>query len=81
MGTGVRPWLAAILKSGAMAEHAIPWATLVPGRSLSQIKRRFKLMKVFIPGHAHLAFEALVIKVVEKFTPELLKAKTLALAP
>jgi hypothetical protein len=33
------------------------------GRSLSQIKRRFKLMKTFISGHVHLGFEALVIKV------------------
>eukprot|EP00227_Mantoniella_beaufortii_P006952 CAMPEP_0197610412 /NCGR_PEP_ID=MMETSP1326-20131121/53269_1 /TAXON_ID=1155430 /ORGANISM="Genus nov. species nov., Strain RCC2288" /LENGTH=416 /DNA_ID=CAMNT_0043178927 /DNA_START=178 /DNA_END=1425 /DNA_ORIENTATION=- len=71
--------LEALLKSGAEGEQTVPWETLVPGRSLSQIVRRWKLMKVLIPGHLHMGFDPLVQKVVEKFIPDLHKA--LALPP
>mmetsp|Transcript_19020 Transcript_19020/g.30758 ORF Transcript_19020/g.30758 Transcript_19020/m.30758 type:complete len:211 (+) Transcript_19020:901-1533(+) len=62
--------LEAIQKSGVEVEHAIPWATLVPDRSLSQIKRRYKLIKHQIPNHNKLPFDALVEKLVEKYLIE-----------
>lgn len=62
--------LMTIQKSGVEAEHAIPWATLVPNRSLSQIKRRYKLIKNSIPNHNKLSFDALVEKLVEKYLKE-----------
>ena len=62
--------LTAIQKSGAELEHTVPWATLVPDRSLSQIKRRFKLMKAAIPNHNKLSFDDLVEKLVAKYLVE-----------
>ena len=59
--------LTAIQKSGAEAEHAVPWATLVPERSLSQIKRRFKLMKAAVPNHNNLSFDDLMEKLVARY--------------
>ena len=62
--------LTAIQKSGVDAEHAIPWATLVPKRSLRQIKRRYKVMKNSIPNHNKLSFDTLVEKLVDKYFKE-----------
>lgn len=59
--------LEAIRASGAEVEHAVPWETLVPNRNLSQIKRRYKLMKQSITGHNKLSFDELLEKLVQKY--------------
>jgi hypothetical protein len=59
--------LTAIQASGVEAEVDIPWATLVPNRTLSQIKRRYKLMKNSITNNSKLSFDALVKQLVDKY--------------
>ena len=67
--------LEGILKSDADDEHKVAWEGLVPGRTLGQIKNRFRAAKKDIPDHSNMSFDVLLAKMIEKYAP---RSQTLA---
>ena len=58
--------VAALRRARAASEADVDWAGLVRGRTLSQIKRRFKDLRQAIPKNHKLTFAEVVQKLVEK---------------
>ena len=58
--------VAALRRARAASEADVYWAGLVRGRTLSQIKRRFKDLRQAIPKNHKLTFAEVVQKLVEK---------------
>jgi hypothetical protein len=58
--------VAALRRARAASEVDVDWAGLVRGRTLSQIKRRFKDLRQAIPKNHKLTFAEVVQKLVEK---------------
>lgn len=69
--------LEGILKSDADDEHKVAWEGLVPGRTLGQIKNRFRAAKKDIPDHSNMSFDVLLAKMIEKYAPEISNAGAL----
>ena len=57
----------AVIRSGAESEVDVPWGDLVPGRTLSQIKRRFKQLKQSIVDPNGGSFDDMMKKMKEKY--------------
>lgn len=58
-------------------EHKVAWEGLVPGRTLGQIKNRFRAAKRDIPDHSNVTFDVLLTKMIDKYAPEMTKAEAL----
>ena len=58
--------VAALRRARAASEADVDWAGLVRGRTLSQIKRRFKDLRQAIPKNHQLTFAEVVQRLVEK---------------
>ena len=69
--------LEGILKSDADDEHKVAWEGPVPGRTLGQIKNRFRAAKKDIPDHSNMSFDVLLAKMIEKYAPEISNAGAL----
>ena len=58
-------------------EHKVAWEGLVPGRTLGQIKNRFRAAKRDVPDHSNVTFDVLLTKMIDKYAPEMTKAEAL----
>lgn len=65
--------LSALWKCGKEMDCDVPWESLVSGRTASQCKRRWAIMKKRVKGSKDYEFGQLVRKLVEMYLPQLLE--------